>query len=744
MTLVRRLLLAFAALVLLAAIALTGTVLWLRPQLPELDKVTDYQPRQPLQVYTRDGVEIAQFGTERRLFTPIWQIPRRMQDALLAVEDARFREHAGIDPIGVARAALATLSGGMPQGASTITQQVARTFFLSSRRTAERKLKEALLALRIEEQLTKDQILELYMNQIYLGQRSYGFAAAAQTYFGKTLADLTVAETAMLAGLPQNPAFANPVTNPERARRRQLLVLRRMLTMRVIDDAEYAAALTEKLNLRSPLQVSLHAEHVAEMARLAVVERLGEGAYSQGIRVYTSLLSKDQRAARDAVRRGVLAFEQRQRWRGPEDQETLPDDVRDVTQAATQLLKDHRDDEDLRVGLVTQSSPQSTDVVLANGETVQLGSEQMRWGVTKPAAVTLKRGDVIRVARRTDGRWSIGQWPEVQSAFVSLEPATGRIRALVGGFDFSAQPFNHATQAWRQPGSSVKPFLYSAALEHGVMPATIVDDEPLPEPSNAAPGSKPWQPQNSDGKFDGPMTLREALARSKNLVSIRVLQQVGVQPARDWLTRFGLDADKQPSNLTLALGSGSTTPLQLASAYGVLANGGYRVAPRLIERIEDAQGKILYEAEEPMPPGELERVIPARNAFVTRSLLQSVTSHGTAALAQLRLKRPDIYGKTGTTNEAVDAWFAGFQPSVAAVAWMGYDEPKSLGQRESGGGLALPIWIDALQPVLRDILVSPEVAPDGVQQVDGDWRYDEWADGGYVTLVLAVAPTSER
>lgn len=732
---VRRSLLAVLAGALVVALALGAAVLWYMPQLPELDKVLQYQPRQPLQVYTRDGVEIAQFGAERRQFTPIAQIPRRMQDALLAVEDARFREHRGIDPIGVARAIVANLSGGMPQGASTITQQVARTFFLSSRRTAERKLKEALLALRIEQQLSKDQILELYMNQIYLGQRSYGFAAAAQTYFGKPLAELSTAEMAMLAGLPQNPAFANPVSNPERARNRQLVVLARMRATGAIDEAEYQAARAEKLVIRSPLQVALHAEHVAEMARQTVVERLGTEVYNTGVRVYTSLLAPDQKAARDAVRRAVLAYDQRQAWRGPEDLETLPDGVTDLNQAAAQLLKDHRDDEDLRVALVTRVEPGRVDVVLATGEPVQLGGDALRWAQrglqpNAPAALAVQRGSVIRVLRRPDGRWTISQWPEVQAAFVSLEPATGRVRSLVGGFDFASRPFNHATQAWRQPGSSFKPMLYSAALEHGVMPSTLVDDTPLTLPGDER--NRSWQPQNSDNRFDGPLALREGLAKSKNLVSIRVLQQIGVPTAREWLGRFGLDADRQPDNLTLALGTGSTTPLQLAAAYGVIANGGYRVAPRLIERIEDAQGNVLWEAEEAMPPGELERVIPARNAFVVRSMLQTVTSRGTAAAVQQRLKRPDLYGKTGTTNEAVDAWFAGFQPTVTAVAWMGYDDPRSLGERESGGGLALPIWVDALGPVLRDVPVSRDVAPDGVEWIDGDWRYTEFAGGGQV------------
>ncbi len=776
------LLLVLAVVAVLAGLALAATVAVIYPQLPPLDDLTDYRPRQPLQVLSRDGVELAQFGSERREYLPITQIPTRMQDILLAVEDSRFREHGGIDAKGIARALLANLAGKR-EGASTITQQVARNFYLSSRRTMERKLKEAALAIKIEQQLSKDQILELYMNQIYLGQRAYGFGAAARVYFGKPLSACSVAEMAMLAGLPKNPSFANPVTNLQRAVARQQVVLGRLRDTGTLTDAEYDAAKAEKLVVRAPGQVEVHAEFVAEMARKAVFDRLGEQAYTTGVKVYTSLVAPEQQAAWVSLRRGLIEHERKQPWRGPEDQEDLPADADDAAIAA--LLKDVKDDEELRAAIVLSAGPREVVARLANGDTVKVVAEGLRQaqpGLSPKAtdALRLQRGSVIRVIAQPKGAWAITQWPEAQGALVAMDPDSGRVRALVGGFDFSRQPFNHATQAWRQPGSSFKPLLYSAALEHGVMPATLVNDAPLTIGD--------WSPQNSDGAFDGPLTLRRALAKSKNLVSVRLLQHVGVGDARAWAGRFGLDPDKQPDNLTLALGAGSVTPLQMASAYSVLANGGFKVTPRVIERIVDAKGQVLYEAPppaaltEPAAPdtpapadaaasgaaaaasgaasapvvvaapalpasaADGQRVLPARNAFVTRALLQEVTRSGTAARAQATLKRPDLYGKTGTTNDAVDAWFAGFQPKVVAVVWIGYDEPRSLGARETGGGLALPVWLGYMERALQGVPVTGYPVPAGVQEVEGDWRYAEFASGGFVERIgleaAAPAPAS--
>ncbi len=727
------------AVALVALLGLGFTVVRLWSDLPPLDKVTHYAPQQPLIVYTADGVPIGQFGAERRQFVPIADIPAMLQGAVLAIEDTRFEQHFGLDPLGIARAVLANLGGGMRQGASTITQQVARNFFLSPSKTLERKLKEALLALQIEEQLSKAQILELYMNQIYLGQRAYGFAAAAQVYFGKPLASLSIAESAMLAGLPQNPSYANPVTNFSRARARQALVLGRMEKVGLITPEERATAAAEYLAIRLPTHTEVHAEYLAEMARQAVVARYGDAANTQGYKVYTTVRAADQQAAYAALRATVLEHERRQPWRGPEAREPLPF-LRgaELERAAAQALRDHQDDSDLRLAIVTETGPRGVSVQLATGETLQIsgaGLARVRAALLPDASTELAigRGAVLRLERRGED-WTVAQWPQVQAAFVALEPHSGQMRALVGGFDFTRSPFNRATQAWRQAGSSLKPFLYSAALEHGVMPDTLVNDAPLwPSEASAATG---WQPRNADGRFDGPLTVRQGLARSKNLVSLRLLQQIGLDNARTWIHRYGFDAEHLPDNLTLALGSGSTTPLQLAHAYALLANGGQETTPVFIERITNAQGVVVFQPPRLPPHEEDSRTIPARNAFLVNTMLQDVTrSGGTAALAQRALQRSDLYGKTGTTNDAVDAWFAGFQPGLVAVAWVGHDEPRSLGEQASGGTLALPIWIGFMEKALAGVPEAPLQPPTGVVRSDNDWRYTEWALGGAVDRI---------
>jgi len=732
-----RVLLALAAAASLCAVGVAIAIAVLYEQLPDIGMLTDYKPRQPLRVFTRDGVEIGEFGSERRYYLPIGHTPKLIQDAVLAIEDSGFRDHPGISVKGTLRALMANLwRGARSQGGSTITQQVARTFYLSSRKSYTRKVREALLAIKIEHHLSKDQILELYMNQIYLGQRAYGFEAASQSYFGKPLTLLSVAESAMLAGLPQNPRYANPVIDFERARKRQLMVLDRMRATEVITTAQFEKAKAEALHVQRRNESTLHAEYVAEMVRQTVHAQYGEEAYSRGLKVQTSLRAADQAAAYRALRKGVLDYERRQPYRGPEDEEDLPEGLAADDPAVAQLLADHPDDDDLRVALVSEASPQAVVATLANGEVVRITGDGLRpaqsaLSTRAKAALRIGRGSVIRVVQ--DGkRWSISQWPEVQGALVALDPRTGRLRALVGGFDFGRNQFNHVTQAWRQPGSSFKPFLYSAALENGVMPNTQINDAPLPAGANGAPPA--WDPKNSDDQYDGALTMREALARSKNLVTIRLVQLLGPDTARQWASQFGFEPARHPADLTLALGSGSTTPLQLAGAYSVLANGGYHVQPVVIERITDAQGATLFETP-PQQQTEAERVVPARNVWLTDSLLQEVTRSGTAARAQAQLKRPDIYGKTGTTNDAVDAWFAGFQPSLATVVWMGYDNPRSLGARESGGGLSLPIWIDYMRLALQGVPVQEPEAPEGIVQVDGEWLYSEWAAGGQRTRI---------
>ena len=707
--------------------------------LPPIERITHYQPKLPLQVFTADGVEIAQFGAERRIYTPLAQTPKLMQDALLAVEDTRFREHGGIDPKGMARAALALITGGRKQGASTITQQLVRTMLLTRELSFERKTKEIMLAFKVEEALSKDRILEIYMNEIFLGQRAYGFEAAAQTYFGKSLAQLSVAETAMLAGLPQNPYYANPVTNFERATQRQRVVLQRMRETGVINDAQLAAALAEKLAIRPPGQRSIDAAHVAEMARRAVFERFGEGAYTAGFRVTTSLQSGEQRAATAALQRGVLAQDRRGGWRGAESQADLPDAKgAELERAAAEALKDVRDDDLLRAAIVLSVSTKELQAQLASGETVRISGEGLQWaqsGLSLKAKDNLKirRGSVVRVMH-TGKTWALTQWPEAEAALVAMDTHTGRIRALVGGFDFSHQPFNHVTQGWRQPGSTIKPLLYSAALEARVMPSTLVEDRPF----TAANG---WSPGNSGaGSPEGVITLRQALAQSNNLVSVRVLQHTGTAPARNWLGRFGLDVAKQPDNLTLALGTGQVTPLQMVRAYATLANNGWSIDPVVIEKITDAKGKTLFEAPPPPALTEENRAIPARNAYVMNSLLADVTQVGTAARVSSVLKRPDLYGKTGTTNDVLDAWFAGYQPGLATVVWMGYDQPRSLGDHGSGARLAMPIWMDFMASALKRVPVTPmPEAPGGLVRANDDWLYAEWANGGAVARIEDAA-----
>jgi penicillin-binding protein 1A len=710
-------------------------------ELPPIDRIVNYQPKLPLQVFTSDGVELAQFGAERRSYVPLAKTPKLLQDAVLAIEDARFRQHSGVDPKGMARAALAMLTGGRKQGASTITQQLVRTMLLTRELTVERKAKEILLAFKVEDALSKDRILEIYLNEIFLGQRAYGFAAAAQIYFGKSMDQLSIAETAMLAGLPQNPYYANPVANLERATARQRIVLQRMHTTGVISDSQLAAARAEKLVIRPPGQRDVEAAHVAEMARRAVVDRLGEVAYSRGIRVMTSLRAADQRAAYAAVQRGVLAQDRRGPWRGPEGRGDLPvDDGVELERAAADILKDHRDDDTLRTAIVLSASAKEVRVLLASGEKLGIAGEGLRWaqaGLSGKADNTLKirRGSVLRVIR--DGKdWSISQWPEAEAALVSVDTRSGRVRALVGGFDFTRQPFNHVTQGWRQPGSTIKPLLYSAALEERVMPQTLIDDSAF----TAANG---WAPGNAAGSAGVPLTLREALTKSSNLVSVRVLQHTGTARARDWMGRFGLDVAKQPDNLTLALGTGQVTPMQMARAYATLANGGWSLEPVVIEKITDAQGKVLFEAPVAAPLTEDNRAIPARNAYVMGSLLNDVTRVGTAAKAQSRLKRSDIYGKTGTTNDVLDAWFAGYQPGLAAVAWMGYDKPRSLGDHESGGKLALPMWIDYMTAALKgEPVVAVGEPPAGLARAKDDWLYAEWLNGGAVESITDDAGTA--
>lgn len=716
------------ALLLTAGIALALAF----PKLPDVAALADYRPKLPLRVLSADGETMAEFGEERRNLTPIEDIPPVMINAVLAIEDARFYEHSGVDYIGMLRAALANLGQSKSQGASTITMQVARNVYLSSEKSYLRKIYEVLLTFKLEALLSKDQILEIYMNQIFLGHRAYGFAAASQVYFGKPLKDLTVAEAAMLAGLPKAPSAYNPITNPKRARIRQQYIIERMRENGFISAEQARLAKEEPLVLRRDNgKLPLHAEYLAEMVRQAVFEQYGPETYTRGLTVHTTLDAAAQRAAYQALRRGVLDFERRQHYRGPEKFITLPADAKARADAIDEVIASHPDSGELRTAVVLEAGPRKVVVVRGDDEPIEITGEGLKpvqsgLAAKAPPNLKLRPGAVVRVVKGASN-WELTQLPEVEAAFVALDPRNGEIRALVGGFDFEKNKFNHVTQAWRQPGSSFKPFIYSAALEQGVTPATMVNDAPLYF-SAGVTGGQPWEPKNYDGKFEGPMSVRTALAKSKNMASIRILQIVGANEAQQWVTRFGFDADKHPPYLTMALGAGSVTPLQMAAGYGVFANGGHYAAPRFISRIDDHKGRVLQEFK-PQVPEEMPQVIEPRNAFIMNQLLNEVARSGTAARAQATLKRRDLYGKTGTTNDAVDAWFVGYQPTLVGAVWVGYDTPRNLGSRETGGGLSLPIWINFMSEALRDTPVMELPVPAGVVNVAGEWYYDNYAPG---------------
>ena len=727
-----------ATLLLLVGLALAVAF----PNLPDVTDLADYRPKLPLRVFTADGVLMGEFGEERRNLLPIAQIPPVMTNAVLAIEDARFFEHNGVDYIGMVRAALANLGQAKSQGASTITMQVARNVYLSAEKSYMRKIYEVLLTFKLEHMFTKEQILEIYMNQIFLGQRAYGFAAASQVYFGKPLKDVSVAEAAMLAGLPKAPSAYNPISNPRRARSRQLHIIDRMVENGFITEAQAEAARREPLRVRPPSSSErLHAEYVAEMVRQSIFSQYGDETYTRGLNVYTTLDSKAQQVAHQSVRRGVLDFERRQFYRGPERFVDLPTDPKALDAAIDDVLADHPDNGELLTAVVLEASPRKVVVARDSGEPIEItgeGLKPVQSGLADkaPPKLKIRRGAVVRIVQTPRKTWDLSQLPEVESAFVAMDPRNGAIKALVGGFDFQKNKFNHVTQAQRQPGSSFKPFIYSAALEKGLTPSTVVEDAPLFF-SAAATGGKPWEPKNYDGQFDGPMSVRTALARSKNMVSIRVLQMVGTQSAQEWVTRFGFEADKHPAYLTMALGAGTVTPMQMAAGYAVFANGGYRIDPYLITHVTDDKGRTLLEVPAPELTEDV-RAISPRNAFVMGSLLQEITRTGTAARAQATLKRPDLYGKTGTTNDAVDAWFVGYQPTLVAATWVGYDTPRNLGSRETGGGLSLPIWISFMSEALRGVPVELPSPPEGVVSMGGDWYFQEYTPGHSVAKLGAA------
>lgn len=728
--------------------ALIGVVVFslIYRRLPPVDQLTDYRPSVPLRVWSADGKLIGEFGEERRDFVHLKDIPDYVKKAILAAEDDGFYSHPGIEISGIARAAITNLiTGRRAQGGSTITQQVARNFFLSSERTYIRKLYEIAMSFKIERSLTKDQILEIYLNQIYLGQRAYGFQSAAKTYFGRPLDQISIGEAATLAGLPVAPSAYNPIANPTRATMRKNYVLRRMYELGYIDELTYQAEKAQPMvTRRMPTEAELltdpsienpnrvPASYAAELVRMVMYDIFKEETYSRGLNVYTTIDSRDQTAAVDAVRQNLIAYDRKYGYRGPEGFVDISNpDTR--AKAIKTALNKTASSPFMVPAVVLEASPKGITVALSSDSAVALDNDSLKFGrhyLGKTAKKDpLLPGSIVRIMRSKEaGKWTLAQVPQVETAFVASDFNTGAVKALVGGFDFNLNMFNHVTQAWRQPGSSFKPFIYSAALDKGFTPATIINDAPIVIDPKLT-GNKLWEPKNYDGRFDGPMTMRRALERSKNLVSVRIMQAITPQYAQQFIQKFGFMPDKHPAVLPIALGAGSVTPWQMMSAYAVFANGGYRVQPYLIERVTDVNGRTLMRATNRIAGDEAIRVLSDRNAYTMYSLLHGVAVRGTAARATRILKRQDIAGKTGTSNDAHDAWFCGFAGNLVAATWMGYDTPKPLGARETGGGLSLPIWIEFMQDALKGQPEYTRIMPSSVVEVNGEIFYREPIDG---------------
>lgn len=711
----------FTSVVVIIATTIGLAVALIYPNLPDMHALTDYRPKMPMRVYTSDGTLIAEFGEQHRAFITLQQTPKILQQAILAAEDDRFYEHGGIDITGVMRAALSNLvSGGAKEGASTITMQVARNFFLSSEKTFARKLNEALLSVKIERNLSKDQILTLYINQIYLGQRAYGFATAAETYFGKPVNKLSIAEAAMLAGLPKAPSKYNPAVNMPRALARQHYVLHRMLELHDIDANQYQTAINQPLVVRkSPSQqYPVHASYAAEMIRQAMYDQYHDAIYTNGMKVYTTLRKRDQMAADNALWQGVESYDRRHGYRGAEA--WLPPSV-DLSQttALDAALQNTLTIHNLVPAIVLSASPKQVSVWIKHigqadisGARLAFVQRALSHAEQGKHPAYLRPGAIVRVLHTQDNGWEISQLPQAQAALVSIDPETGAIRALVGGFDYELDKFNHAVQAWRQPGSSFKPFIYSAALEKGFTPATLLEDTPINIPPEQT-GGVLWQPKDYESTWNGTLvSMRDALVHSLNLPTIRIMQSITPGYAQNYVQRFGFDAQHIPPYLTMALGAGSVTPLQMAAAYSVFANGGARITPYIIDHITDQYGHLLLKSA----PQTRTQVIDPRNAFIITSLMQDVVRRGTGAAAS-KLGRHDLAGKTGTTNDQRDAWFAGFQPHLVAVAWIGYDQPKSLGSGETGAQAALPIWMKYMAEALKNTPEADITPPDGVVSV---------------------------
>ncbi|RMD79730.1 MAG: penicillin-binding protein 1A, partial [Gammaproteobacteria bacterium] len=728
---------------LLAGAAAGGAVLYFAvlPALPPVERLKEVHFQVPLRIYTRDGRLIAEYGDKKRTPVKIEDVPPLMVKAVLAAEDDRFYRHPGVDWQGILRAAWhLLLTGRKTQGGSTITMQVARNFFLSSEKTYLRKLREIVLALRIERELSKDEILELYLNKIYLGQRAYGVAAAAQVYYGKPLKELTLAQMAMIAGLPKAPSRDNPIASPERARARRDYVLRRMRELGYIGEAAYRRALAAPITARSHrLRPEVEAAYAAELVRAQLLARYGERAYTMGLAVRTTLDGRLQQAAVAALRGALEAYDRRHGYRGPEARVSLPPGA--GPEAWRRALAGRAVLGGLRPAVVVAVGERAAaayikDPALPEGGRLGLlpweglswarpyRDENHRGPAPRSAGEVVAVGDVVRVRPRPDGAWDLAQLPQVEGALVALRPEDGSVAALAGGFDFRRSKFNRAVQAARQPGSAFKPFVYSAALEHGFTAATVVNDAPVVFDDPAL--ERAWRPENYSGRFFGPTRLREALVHSRNLVSIRVLQAVGLEPTLRHLARFGFDPGRLPHDLSLALGSASLSPLELAAGYAVFANGGFRVTPYLIQEVRGPGGEVLMRArpavacqacaELPEGAHPAPRAISPQNAYLMTSMMRDVIRRGTGRRARA-LGRHDLAGKTGTTNEQRDAWFAGFQRRLVAVSWVGFDDSRPLGRRETGARAALPMWMAFMGEALRGVPEAPFVRPPGLVTV---------------------------
>ncbi len=733
-------------------LALSGAFLYLSPGLPSVEALRSIQLQIPLRVYSSDGKLIAEFGEMRRTPIRFADIPPNFINALLSAEDDNFANHYGVDPSSLMRAATQLVkSGHIQSGGSTITMQVAKNFFLSSERSFSRKTTEILLALQIERQLTKDEILELYVNKIYLGNRAYGIEAAAQVYYGKSIRDVSLAQMAMIAGLPKAPSRFNPLANPARSKERRDWILGRMYKLGKITEAAYTEAVNEPLNASYHVPTpEVNAPYVAEMARAEMVGRYGSDAYTEGFRVTTTVPSDLQEMANTAVHEGLMTYDQRHGYRGPESR--LPG----KTQAAwsTELTK-QRTISGLEPAIVTLIEKNGVQVLTRNGQE-HVAWETMKWArpflntnsmgaVPRQPSDVAQVGDLVRVQRQADNSLKFSQIPVAQGALVTLDPQNGAIRALVGGFAFEQSNYNRAMQAKRQPGSSFKPFIYSAALDNGYTPASLVNDAPIVFVDEYL--DKVWRPKNDTNTFLGPIRMREALYKSRNLVSIRLLQSMGVDRTIDYISKFGFNKQDLPRNLSLALGTATLTPMEIATGWSTFANGGYKIAPYIIDKIESRNGEQLFSANPPSVPngntassgiaapeqgftvntvaGEnpvqptaqapavAERIIDGRTAYILNSMLEDVIKLGTGRRA-LALGRSDLAGKTGTTNESKDAWFSGYNADYVTTVWTGFDQPESLGRREYGGTVALPIWMNFMGAALKDKPPHTQPEPEGI------------------------------